>query len=66
MVTSNPGWLFSRMAVLVTLFLWLPDMYILMKGEPVDAVAVLMAMHVAIALVTYNVLVHVAGRAGGR
>ena len=59
-VTSSPRWVFSRMAVLVTLVLWLPDVYLLMKGEPVDAVAVLMAMHVAIALVTYNVLVHVA------
>ena len=48
------------MAILVTVFLWLTDIYIYMKGQPAHAVAVLMAMHVAIALVTYNLLVHVA------
>lgn len=56
-ITSAPRWLFLRLAVLVTLFLWLPDLYILYKGQPADAVAVLMVMHVAIALVTYNLLV---------
>jgi hypothetical protein len=59
-ITSRPRWLFSRMAVAVTLVLWLPDVWILLKGQPADAVAVLMAMHLAIALVTYNVLVRVA------
>jgi hypothetical protein len=59
-VTSAPRWLFFRLAVLVTLFLWLPDLYILYLGAPADAVAVLMLMHLAIALVTYNLLVHVA------
>jgi hypothetical protein len=56
-ITSAPQWMFARMAVLVTLVLWLPDVYILMKGQPADAVAVLFVMHVAIALVTYNALV---------
>ena len=55
-----PRWLFFRLAVLVTLFLWLPDLYILYQGQPARAVAVLMVMHLAIAVVTYNVLVHVA------
>lgn len=59
-VSSAPRWLFFRLAILVTLFLWLPDIYIYMKGQPAHAVAVLMVMHVAIALVTYNLLVHVA------
>jgi hypothetical protein len=59
-VTSAPHWLFFRMAILVTLFLWLPDLYILYRGQPADAVAVLMVMHLAIALVTYNLLVHIA------
>jgi Family of unknown function (DUF6069) len=58
--TSDPRWVFFRLAVLVTLVLWLPDLWILAKGQPGDAVAVLMAMHLAIALITYNVLVHVA------
>jgi hypothetical protein len=59
-ISSTPRWLFFRLAVLVTLFLWLPDIYIYLKGQPAHAVAVLMLMHVAIAVVTYNVLVHVA------
>jgi hypothetical protein len=59
-ITSAPRWMFLRMAVLVTLVLWLPDVWILMKGQPADAVAVLFVMHVAIALVTYNALVRFA------
>jgi hypothetical protein len=59
-LSSAPQWLFFRMAILVTLFLWLPDLYILYRGQPTDAVAVLMVMHVAIAVVTYNLLVRVA------
>jgi hypothetical protein len=59
-MTSEPRWLFFRMAILVTLVLWLPDLYILHGGAPADAVAVLMVMHLAIALVTYNFLVHIA------
>jgi Family of unknown function (DUF6069) len=59
-ITSAPRWMFVRMAVLVTLVLWLPDLYILYRGQPGEAVAVLMLMHVAIAVVTYNLLVRVA------
>ena len=59
-ISSDPRWLFLRMAVLVTLVLWLPDVYILVKGQPADAVAVLFLMHLAIALVTYNLLVRLA------
>jgi hypothetical protein len=56
-VSSAPRWLFLRSAILVTLVLWVPDLYILVKGEPPKAVAVLMVMHLAIAVVTYNALV---------
>ena len=59
-ITSEPRWLFFRMAIAVTLVLWLPDLYILANGQPPEAVAVLMVMHVAIAVVTYNCLVHIA------
>jgi len=59
-MSSSPRWLFLRLAILVTLVLFLPDLWILAKGEPPKAVAVLMLMHLAIALVTYNVLVHLA------
>ncbi|MGH8996188.1 MAG: hypothetical protein ACRDYB_09220 [Acidimicrobiales bacterium] len=59
-ISSAPRWLFFRLAILVTLVLLLPDLWLLAKGQPVRAVAVLVVMHLAIALVTYNLLVHVA------
>ena len=52
--------MFFRLAVLVTLMLWLPDLYLLDLGQPGRAVAVLMVMHLAIALVTYYSLVCIA------
>lgn len=55
-----PRWLFFRLAIAVTLVLWLPDVWILLHGEPPRAVAVLIVMHLAIAVVTYNALVHLA------
>ncbi len=58
--SSAPRWLFFRLAIAVTLVLWLPDLWILHKGQPARAVAVLMVMHLAIALITYNLLVHLA------
>jgi hypothetical protein len=59
-ISSEPRWLFFRMAIAVTLVLWLPDLYILVKGQSPRAVAVLMVMHLAIAVVTYNCLVRIA------
>jgi hypothetical protein len=59
-ICSKPRWLFFRLALLVTLVLLLPDVYIWLKGESAQAVFVLVWMHLAIALVTYNLLVHVA------
>lgn len=59
-ISSAPRWLFFRLAIVVTLLLFLPDLYILKQGQPAKAVAVLMCMHLAIALVTYNALVHLA------
>lgn len=60
-ISSQPRWLFFRMAIVVTLVLFLPDLWILVHGAPGKAVLVLLAMHLAIALVTYNALVHLAG-----
>src|SRR5665213_2372641 len=40
-ISSSPRWLFFRLAVVVTLFLWLPDLYILWMGQPSMAVVVL-------------------------
>ncbi len=59
-LSSAPRWLYSRLAIVVTLLLWLPDLYILHQGQSAAAVAVLMVMHLAIALVTYNLVVHLA------
>jgi len=59
-ISSTPRWLFLRLAVVVTGVLLLPDIWILMKGQPAKAVLVLVAMHLVIALVTYNALVHLA------
>jgi hypothetical protein len=68
-ISSAPRWLFFRLAIVVTVVLLLPDLYILHQGQPGRAVAVLMCMHLAIALVTYNALVRLApiraGRPGG-
>jgi hypothetical protein len=59
-ISSAPRWLFFRLAILVTLVLLLPDLYLLYRNQPVKAVAILMSMHLAIALVTYNALVRIA------
>jgi hypothetical protein len=60
MISSAARRLFLRLAVVVTLALFLPDIWILLQHQPVRAVAMLMVMHVAIALVTYNALVRIA------
>ncbi len=59
-ITSAPRWMFFRMAILVTAVLLLPDLWILAKGQPPKAVLVLMIMHLAITVITYNSLVHIA------
>ena len=59
-ISSQPRWLFFRMAIAVTLVLFAPDFYILYLGQPGNAVAGLLVMHLAIALVTYNALVRLA------
>jgi hypothetical protein len=59
-ISSAPRRLFFRLAILVTVVLWLPDLWILHQGQSAQGVAVLMVMHLAIALITYNLLVHLA------
>jgi hypothetical protein len=59
-VSSAPRWLFFRLAIVVTAVLLLPDLYILHQGQPARAVCVLMLMHLAIGLITYNALVRLA------
>ena len=57
---AEPRRLFFQLAILVTVVLFLPDVYIWLQGQLAQGVCVLVLMHVAIALVTYNVLVHAA------
>jgi hypothetical protein len=59
-VSSAPRWLFFRLAILVTVVLLLPDLYILHQGQAARAVAVLMVMHLVIGVVTYNALMRIA------
>src|ERR1700761_889131 len=58
-VCAVPRWLFLRLAALVTVVLLLPDVYIWYKGQPGEAVTVLMVMHVAIGVVTYTALTRI-------
>ena len=57
---NAPRRVFFRVATAVTVALWLPDLWLLVRGEPGRAIAALALMHVVVAVVTYNVLVHVA------
>lgn len=59
-ITSTPRWLFTRMAWIVTIVLFAPDLYIWHGGQPFKAVFVLMWMHVGIAIVTYAALTRLA------
>jgi Na+/proline symporter len=56
-ISSSPRWLYGIAAVAVTVVLWLPDVYLLVRGQPPKAVGVLMVLHVAIAVVTYTLMV---------
>ena len=56
----DPRWLYLRLAVVVTLVLWLPDLYLVVRHQPGRDVVVLMTMHLAIAIVTYNAVVRIA------
>ena len=59
-ISPAPRRLYLRMAVAVTVVLWLPDLYLLLRHQPGRAVAVLMVMHLAVAVVTYQAMVRVA------
>jgi hypothetical protein len=59
-LTSAPRWVFFRLAILVTAVLLIPDLGLFAQGQSGRAVLVLVAMHLAIALVTYNLLVRLA------
>ena len=63
-VSSRPRWVYLRAAVVVTAVLLVPDLYIWLQGESGRGVLVLVAMHLAIAVVTYNALVRIAPAGG--
>lgn len=54
---TTPRRTFFRVAVVVMVVLWIPDVWLLIKHEPTRAVVFLIIMHVAVALITYNFLV---------
>jgi hypothetical protein len=59
-ISSAPRWLYGRLTVLITLVLFLPDAWLLLHHQPLKNVAVLMVMHVAVAVVIYCSMVLIA------
>ncbi len=59
-ITPTARWLFFRLAIVVTIVLLSPDAFIWLRGEPIRAVFVLVWMHLAIAVITYNALTRLA------
>jgi FtsH-binding integral membrane protein len=65
-ISSAPRWLYGWLTILISLGLFLPDAWLLVRGQPPKDVAVLMAMHVAVAVVIYCTMVFVAPVRGVR
>jgi hypothetical protein len=59
-ISSAPRWLYGWLTVLISVALFLPDLWLLIRGQPLTAVVVLMAMHVAIAVIICSTMVLVA------
>jgi len=57
---AAPRHTFFQVAVGVIFVLWVPDVWLLIKHEPTRAVIFLIVMHLAVALITYNLLVFAA------
>ncbi len=62
---ASPQRTFFRVAIVVTLVLWSPDLWLLVRHEPSRAVLTLVIMHAVIAVITYNLLVRVAPATAG-
>ena len=54
---ATPRHTFFRVAIVASLVLWLPDLWLYLKHEPTRAVVFLVIMHLTVALITYNSLV---------
>jgi hypothetical protein len=67
-LSSRPQWLLTRLAVLVTVLLLIPDVLLLgTAGNPTGPVTFLMLMHLAIGAITYTALVKISpARAGAQ
>ena len=65
-ISSAPRWLYGWLTILISLALFLPDAWLFVRGQPPAAVAVLMAMHVAIAVIIYCAMAFVAPVHGDR
>ena len=64
--SARPKWLLTRLAALVTALFLIPDFLLLgTRGNPAGPVAILMLMHLAIAVVTYTALTELAPVRGG-
>jgi Family of unknown function (DUF6069) len=59
-ISSSPRWLYGRLTILISLVLFLPDVWLLIHHQPPKAVVVLMSMHVAVAAVIYCAMVNIA------
>jgi hypothetical protein len=60
-LSSRPKWLLTRLAALVTALFLIPDFLLLgTPGNPAGPVAILMLMHLAIAVITYAALTELA------
>jgi len=60
-LSSRPEWLLTRLAALVTALFLIPDFLLLgTPGNPAGPVAILMLMHLAIAVITYTALTRLA------
>ena len=65
-LSSRPKWLLTRLAALVTALFLIPDFLLLGTwGNPAGPVAILMLMHLAIAVITYTALTELAPVRGG-
>ena len=64
--SARPKWLLTRLAALVTALFLIPDFLLLgTPGNPAGPVAILMLMHLAIAVITYTALTELAPVRGG-
>ncbi|KAA9105502.1 DUF6069 family protein [Microbacterium rhizomatis] len=65
MVTTRAARLYFWLAVIVTVGSFVPDLWLLVRGDDAEAVLVLAVMHVALAVVTYPAMVLIAPQRSG-